>query len=221
MKTYKTTVPPTLEMGSYSSTFTGTKAQAKENALWDYNSARAHDGLEPLAKLPRETKIEQVFTKTISGREKFLLGKRKDDGASIFMTKPSFDCGWYWSFGYLGNKDEHYHLSGYSQKSHYFQLKDGTYKHITEDRNKNMYDCLLEDYDLEPQVKDNLWSFCEQASTIYNLKEIAEIFNRGGSHFTTHPLQSMIKGFDKSAIVNELLPALLQKFWDDFSEDLK
>jgi hypothetical protein len=81
-----------------------------------------------------------------------------------------------------------------------------------------MYDCLMEDYDLSPVIKDDLWSFCEQASTIYSLKEIAEVFNLGGSHCTTHPLKNDIKGFDGGKVVNELLPKLLQKFWDDFSK---
>jgi len=33
---------------------------ASENALWEYNSRRDHDGLPPLARLPRGT-IKKLF----------------------------------------------------------------------------------------------------------------------------------------------------------------
>ena len=32
----------------------------EENALWHYNSARQHDGLEPLTTLPKGFKFEKV-----------------------------------------------------------------------------------------------------------------------------------------------------------------
>lgn len=157
--------------------------------------------------------------KEITGNDKIFFGVRKSDNIKIYMSKPSFDCNLYWSFGYLGNKNEHYHLSDYNNKTHFLTLKDGSHKLITEARNMNMHDCLMEDYELNPTIKTNLWSFCEQAATIYALKEIAEIF-RGGSHFAAHPLKASIQGFDEGKIVNELLPQLLQKFWDDFSIEL-
>lgn len=57
---YNVYVPPTHEMGDYRtvthSTYSETVAQ---NALWDYNNARAHDGLPPLRRMPKGT----VYTK--------------------------------------------------------------------------------------------------------------------------------------------------------------
>lgn len=156
--------------------------------------------------------------KTINGKEKIFFGTRKSDNARIYMTKPSFDCGWYWSFGYLGNSQEHYHLDSYQQKQHVFKLSDGSYKLITEKRNKNMYDCLAEDYMLNAAISDNLWQFCEQAITIYRFKEIAEIYHRGCSHFTTNDCKDIIKSEEKyKDIVFHVLPVLLQTFWDTFS----
>ena len=61
---YLVTVPPTMEQGSYKtrvsasgSAFGQTKAQA---ALQDYNSARAHDGLPPINRMPRGTKYQRI-----------------------------------------------------------------------------------------------------------------------------------------------------------------
>ena len=54
---YLVKVPPTMEMGSYSTKVTGAYTQSKEKeALWDYNSARAHDGLRKLKRMPNGTK---------------------------------------------------------------------------------------------------------------------------------------------------------------------
>ena len=52
---YKVTVPPTNEQGSYT-----TIATSLADALLDYNSCRAHDGLPPLSKMPNGTKYERI-----------------------------------------------------------------------------------------------------------------------------------------------------------------
>ena len=44
------------------------------------------------------------------------------DNESIFLSPPSWDCGWYWGFGYLDNKNCHYHLSELSKD---YNLFDG------------------------------------------------------------------------------------------------
>ena len=60
MTRYKVIIPPTAEQGSYQTEvrstggyFGETKAQ---QALWDYNSCRAHDGLPPISRLPKGTR---------------------------------------------------------------------------------------------------------------------------------------------------------------------
>ena len=136
----------------------------------------------------------------ITGKDKVFFGREKSTGAAIYITKPSFDCDWYWSFGYLGNRNCHYHLSGY---------KNG--------RNICMHDALLEDYDLAEHIKDDLWSFCEQAKTIYTLIEAAKVFHIGGAHQSKNPCADIIKAHSHDNEINEkLLPILLQKFWDEF-----
>jgi len=55
MTKYKYTMPPTREQGSYS-----TIANSNKDALWDYNSARAHDGLPPIERLPNGTKRKAI-----------------------------------------------------------------------------------------------------------------------------------------------------------------
>ena len=52
----KFTVPPTREMGSYYGFASASCGETlAQSALWDYNSARAHDGLPPLSRMPAGT----------------------------------------------------------------------------------------------------------------------------------------------------------------------
>ena len=139
---------------------------------------------------------------------KVMFGTRKDTGEVIYLTLPTWDCGWYWSFGYLGNKDCHYHLSSYQDKQHVFTLADGGIKLLTERRNKCMYDCLLEDYELNPKLVGSLWRFCELAQTAYALKDAAKVLGRGGSHITTNPCADVIKSAQEVERINRVaLPA--------------
>jgi len=153
----------------------------------------------------------------IQGKNKIFFGTNKETNEKIYLDKPTWDCNWYWSFGYLGSKNCHYHLSGYNSKTHVFTTDKGELKHITESRNKHMYYCLLEDYELNDTIKENLWSFCEQARTIYTIKDAYEVIHRGGSNYTHHPLKNKVKDSRKaSSWATKLLPELLQRFWNDF-----
>jgi len=131
--------------------------------------------------------------KAINGLSKVFFGVRKSDNERIYLSKPSWDCSWYWGFGYLGNRNEHYHLSGYAN-------------------GKNVYDALLADYDLNEKIKENLWVFVELVTTAYTLKETAEVLGRGGSHYTTNPCKSIIINEVETKRINEdVLPAIFNE----------
>ena len=61
MVRYKFMVPPTMEVGSFSGicdSYNDTTYQ--QDALWQYNSAREHDGLPPLKRMPKGTKYIKI-----------------------------------------------------------------------------------------------------------------------------------------------------------------
>lgn len=145
-------------------------------------------------------------------KNKIFFGVNKKTGERIYLDAPAWSCNWYWSFGYLGNRNCHYHLANYQSQNLWFKLEDGSYKVLTEKRNKNMHDCLLEDYDLNPKIKDNLWKFCELALTAYSLKKSAEVLGRGGSHVDYNPCADLIQNQDEVKRINEIvLPAIFDK----------
>jgi hypothetical protein len=138
----------------------------------------------------------------IRGKDKVYFGFHKEWQEKIWLTKPEYSCGWYWSFGYLGNRNCNYHLDNYQNG-----------------RNINMYDALKEDYTLSPHIEVELWQFCEQAETIYTLKEAAEVLYRGGAHYTSNPLRDFIIENNHNDNLNMVvLPKLLQNFWDQFGK---
>ena len=101
----------------------------------------------------------------------------------------------------LGNKDEHYHLSGFASEGGFGKV-----------RNINMYDALEQDYDLNPKIEKHLWDFCELVKTAYVLKETAEVLGRGGSHYTKNPCASVIKNPDEVKRINEVvLPSIFEQ----------
>ncbi len=155
------------------------------------------------------------MTKHIEGKETVFFGTR-NDGTRIFITKPTWDCGWCWSFGYLGNRNEHYHLNSYQERTIVAKDKDDDRIRVfTERRNMHMRDCLLADYKLNPVIEENLWVFCELARSIYSLKEAAEIFHRGGAHTTANPCKGAIQKYKRdNKLNNETLPELMQTLWD-------
>jgi hypothetical protein len=133
---------------------------------------------------------------TIKGRKKEYFGKCKSNDELIYITKPQWNCDKYWSFGYLGNKNNHYFLSSYQNN-----------------RNINMYEALKEDYYLSDKINSNLWLFCELATIVYTLKETAEILERGGSYYiATNPLSKIIKNETEVRRINEIiLPAIFNE----------
>lgn len=61
MARYKVTVPPTMEVGSWSTEVYTDNGDSKElMALQDYNLARDHDGLAPLKRMPRGTTYRRI-----------------------------------------------------------------------------------------------------------------------------------------------------------------
>lgn len=59
---YKLSVPPTMEQGSYNIIIRPAPNESKSAAaLWCYNSARAHDGLPPIARMPKGTTYTPIY----------------------------------------------------------------------------------------------------------------------------------------------------------------
>ena len=94
--------------------------------------------------------------KTLNNYTKILIGKNENE--NIYLTPPSWDCDWYWSFGYIGNKNCHYHLDSLL---------------------KNNIEGLKEHFDGTFIIRNSqMWEFAELTETVYKLKETVLLFQK-------------------------------------------
>lgn len=140
--------------------------------------------------------------KTIRKYEsKTYLGKV--DGENIYLTAPSWNCEWYWGFGYLGNKDRHYHVDGLGKISKYnFDKKVFEYEFV------NLFDGFKRHFDEGTFIvksDHDLWTLCELFQTFYQLKHTAEMYHLGGANYTTNPCRELLKNEDEWKRINEVV----------------
>lgn len=138
------------------------------------------------------------------------LGTSTEWDGDVFIERPSWDCGWYWGFGYLerwntrkGDIDFHTHIDSQFSKN-----KDG--------RSCSWYEGMKDMFDQGDVFVDDhdRWKFLEIVKTIYNLKMTAEVLGRGGSHYGNNPLSEEIKNHDEVRRINEvLIPKLIDEMY--------
>lgn len=146
--------------------------------------------------------------KTLSSYKKILIGYNNNE--PIYLSPPSWDCGWYWGFGYLGNRDCHYHIDGLTKIETYNkEAKLYTTKSV------NLYDGFIEHFGNTLKVrKSELWTLVELFQTFYDLKKTAEVLGRGGSHYTTNPAKEIIINTDEVTRINSIvLPHLFEEIY--------
>jgi len=151
----------------------------------------------------------------------FLLGKNKE-GDYLYLESPSWDCGWYWGFGYIhiftNNKrpelskdiSSHFHwdsgIVGTHEKYDFDKqcfIDDKKYVH-----HFNEWEEIVESV----LTDDESWKLAELMKTAYNLRTTAEVLGRGGSHITNNICQDIIKNEGEVKRINEkVLPAIFEE----------
>jgi hypothetical protein len=137
--------------------------------------------------------------KTLSNYNKIQLGFV--DEKPIYLSPPSWDCDWYWGFGYLGNKNCHYHVKGMEDDCPIYEAWE---KHF-----KDTF--IVKD-------KSDIWTLSELFQTFYGLAQTAEILGRGGSHWSNNPCQEIIKNKDEVDRINQIvLPQIFEEIYKIFA----
>lgn len=136
-------------------------------------------------------------------KEKILLGKTAEHGV-IYLFKHSWDCDWYWGFGYVGNNHCHFHF-----KSFLGQETD--------------IDKIFEE---TPLTQLQWWVLRDLFIQAYALKEAAEVYQHGGRQIDRGTCQ-VIGDKKKAEILNHDLELVLRRIWqllqgwsEDYDPDL-
>jgi len=149
-----------------------------------------------------------VIKKAISAKGRYLLGKDAD-GISYWLTPASWDCNWYWGFGYVHTKDSHTHIdTSYMGKIEFYNTTKKMWDRT--DYIHNIFDCPVFTETTFNEAEG--WVLSELFCTFYTLKKTAELYHTGGAHITTNPLNSILKNKEQEDYINKVL---LPKVFDE------
>ena len=120
------------------------------------------------------------------GKDVYLLGEN-EYGEYLWLESPSWDCGWYWGFGYVETYTRHKSPSSsrdISSHSHFgglvgFKNEHGNYVHHLNESPK-MKETVLSN--------SESWQLSDLMKSFYALRKVAEIFHTGNSHLTSTPM---------------------------------
>ena len=117
------------------------------------------------------------------------------EGEKLYLEKHSWDCGWYWSFGYIGNKDLHTHCNVF--------IKELLWHSKNEVFEKSIFN-----------NNDNFWVFKDLLSQAYALKKAAEVYRHGGYCSSLKGVTDIIQSNVQEQIINKDLETVLDAMWD-------
>lgn len=141
--------------------------------------------------------------KTIkSGKNVYLLGKRKEDGKKVYLVAPSWDCNWYWGFGYIETYGKKY-IYDHQHFDNLFLKED-------------IWDSFKE-YFVETTLNDSeIWQLLGYMKEFYVMQEYAELLQYG-NHITSKAKNILCEknqeaNKQETERINEtLLPELFEK----------
>lgn len=147
-------------------------------------------------------------------RKKIYLLGRDQDGYNVYLAEPSWDCDWYWGFGYIKT---------YTHKTRTDLAKDmRSHTHwdsfiVGDIENLRKYDKYIHHLNENPYfaktvLTDNeSWELADLMKSFYTLRETAGLFHRGHSNLTSK-VKVSLKSKRRAKTINEkILPEIFKR----------
>lgn len=156
-----------------------------------------------------KTKIIKKDKRHAFRKDIFLLGK-DNEGTCYWLEAGSFDCDWYWGFGYIET---------YTNNTNPEIARDiNSHSHFDSmflNKNKNAFDTFKEFF-VETTLNDaEIWKLCEMMRTFYICREYSDLIYRGGANFTSNPVYNTIKNDREYDRINKIvIPELLKAIYN-------
>lgn len=135
----------------------------------------------------------------------YLLGKN-ENGEQVYLVKESWNCDWYWGFGYLVT----FTNDSDPEKSKDYKI----WTHVSSKffNNKDCWDAWNK-YFTERVLSDKeSWTFLELMRTFYHLQTYARVARYGSSDIATNPCGWIIKHpLEADRINKEVMPAIFKE----------
>lgn len=145
--------------------------------------------------------------KAAFGKDIYFLGSDAA-GVNYWLERASWDCGWYWGFGYVETYTNNANPAG-SRDVASHQHFDGLFL-----KNAGYVDGFRALLPGTPLSDAEIWQLLELMKTFYILREYADTLERGGAHITSNPAANVIKSPEERERINaEVLPAIFAEVY--------
>ena len=147
------------------------------------------------------------------GKEVYLLGK-DENGTNYWLEEASWDCEWYWGFGYVETytNNEYPSKSGDIESHQHF---DGLFLE------KNIFVSFKQLLIETPLNDKEIWQLLELMQTYYTLRKMSDMLHSGGSNISTdNSLSKELKNKKEYDRINGvLLPKLFKEVYKMLSPE--
>ena len=145
---------------------------------------------------------------TIAFKKKIYLLGKDAEGTKYWLEAPSWDCNWYWGFGYVEtytNNDCPSKAADINSHQHFDSL-------FLNDSKVSAFDAFKEFFKETTLDQKEIWLLIDYMYSFYNLKEAAETFRNGYSHMTEKAKLSEVQNIEMAKEINEkILPAIFKQ----------
>jgi hypothetical protein len=144
---------------------------------------------------------------TWHGKKYYYLGSDAD-GLKHYLEAGSFDCGWYWGFGYIE------------------AFTNNTAPQLSRDIcvHTHFDSCLLngggfvdrfrELFTDTPLSTNEIWQLLELMQSFYTARKYSDMLHTGGAHITSNPAGDTIKSDTEYKRINEcVIPAIMAEVY--------
>lgn len=142
------------------------------------------------------------------GKDIYLLG-RDEYGENYWLEEASWDCNWYWGFGYVRtytNNRNPERAKDISSHQHF----DGLFLK----KGRCAYDVFEEFFVETPLTDKEIWTLLELMRSYYTARRYAEMVHIGGSHFTKNPCSLIIKSEEEYTRINKIvIPTICEEVY--------
>ena len=143
-----------------------------------------------------QKKLDHAFGKNV-----YFLGIYNED--EIWLEAASWDCDWYWGFGYIEvyDRKQPSKATDIISHSHYDQFFEKGH--------------ILSDFKVKtPLTESEQWILSDLMKSAYTLQKTAEVLGRGYSHLTAKAKSESLIKEDWVKEINEvLLPEIFEKVY--------
>lgn len=140
------------------------------------------------------------------GNDAYLLGK-DEYGIKYWLKSPSWDCGWYWGFGYVETYQQNWAPSKARDINSHTHINSSFCRYVVNGNYiHNIYDCPT--LATTTFTKGEGWELSELFAQFYTLKESAELFHKGKSNVSSTTVVHYETVEIAEKINKEMIPAI-------------